>query len=40
VRDRRALRAALGAGAVAFSVRMDATIVAPQTAMGATLVFE
>ena len=40
VRDRRALRAALGAGAVAFSVRMDATIVAPQAAMGATLVFE
>jgi hypothetical protein len=40
VRDRGALRAALGAGGVAFSVRMDATIVAPQTAMGATLVFE
>jgi len=40
VRDRGALRAALGAGGIAFSVRMDATIVAPQTAMGATLVFE
>jgi hypothetical protein len=40
VRDRGALRAALGAGDIAFSVRMDATIVAPQAAMGATLMFE
>jgi hypothetical protein len=40
VRDRGALRAALGAGGIAFSVRRDATIVAPQAAMGATLVFE
>jgi hypothetical protein len=40
VRDRGALRAALSGGGIAFSVRMDSTIVAPQTAMGATLVFE
>jgi hypothetical protein len=40
VRDRNALRAALGGGGIAFSVRMDSTIVAPQSAMGATLVFE
>jgi len=40
VRDRGALRAALNGGGIAFSVRMDSTIVAPQTAMGATLVFE
>jgi hypothetical protein len=40
VRDRGALRAALSGAGIAFSVRMDSTIVAPQTAMGATLVFE
>ena len=40
VRDRGALRAALSGGGIAFSVLMDSTIVAPQTAMGATLVFE
>jgi hypothetical protein len=40
VRDRSALRAALSGGGIAFSVRMDSTIVAPQSAMGATLVFE
>jgi hypothetical protein len=40
VRDRGALRAALSGGGIAFSVRMDSTIVAPQSAMGATLVFE
>jgi len=40
VRDRSALRAALSGGGLAFSVRMDSTIVAPQSAMGATLVFE
>jgi Glyoxalase-like domain len=40
VRDRGALRAALDSGGIAFSARMDSTIVAPQTAMGATLVFE
>ena len=40
VRDRNALRAALGGGGIAYSVRMDSTIVAPQTAIGATLVFE
>src|SRR3979411_2315687 len=40
VRDRNALRAALSGGVIAFSVRMDSTIVAPQSAMGATLVFE
>ena len=40
VRDRSALRVALSGGGIAFSVRMDSTIVAPQTAIGATLVFE
>lgn len=40
VRDRSVLRATLSGGGIAFSVRMDSTIVAPQTAMGATLVFE
>jgi hypothetical protein len=40
VRDRSALRAALSGGGIAFSVSMDSTIVAPQSAMGATLVFE
>jgi len=40
VRDRSALRAALSVGGLAFSVCMDSTIVAPQSAMGATLVFE
>jgi hypothetical protein len=40
VRDRGTLRAALSGGGIAFSVRMDSTIVAPQSAMGATLVFE
>jgi Glyoxalase-like domain len=40
VRDRDALRASLGGGGVAFSVHMDSTIVAPESAMGATLVFE
>jgi hypothetical protein len=40
VRDRNALRVALSGGGIANSVRMDSTIVAPQTAMGATLVFE
>jgi len=39
VRDRGALRAALSGGEIAFSDRMDSTIVAPQSAMGATLVF-
>ena len=39
VRDRSALRAALSGGGLAFSVRMDSTIVAAQSAMGATLVF-
>jgi hypothetical protein len=40
VRDRGTLRAALSGGGIAFSVRIDSTIVAPQSAMGATLVFE
>jgi Glyoxalase-like domain len=40
VRDRSTLRAALSGGGIAFSVRIDSTIVAPQSAMGATLVFE
>ena len=39
VRDRSALRAALSGGEIAFSDRMNSTIVAPQSAMGATLVF-
>jgi hypothetical protein len=40
VRDRDALRASLSGGGIAFCVRTDSTIVAPQSAMGATLVFE
>jgi catechol 2,3-dioxygenase-like lactoylglutathione lyase family enzyme len=40
VRDRAALTAALQAGGIAFSTRMGSIIVAPETAMGATLVFE
>jgi hypothetical protein len=40
VRDRDALRAELSGGGIAFSTRMDSTIVPPQAAMGATLVFE
>jgi Glyoxalase-like domain len=40
VRDLDALRASLRGGGIAFSVRMDSTIVAPENAMGATLVFE
>jgi hypothetical protein len=40
VRDRAALTAALQAGGIAFSARMGSIIVAPETAMGATLVFE
>src|SRR6202040_963956 len=39
VRDRAALNAALKAGGIAASSRMGATIVAPETAIGATLVF-
>ena len=39
VRDRTALMAALSAGAIASSFCMGSTIVAPDTAMGATLVF-
>jgi len=39
VRDRAALSAALTAGEIAAFSRMDATIVGPQTALGATLVF-
>ena len=40
VRDRVALTAALNAGAIAFSTRMGSIIVAPETAMGTSLVFE
>ena len=40
VRDRAELLAALTAGQIAFSYRNGATVVAPQDAMGATLVFE
>src|SRR6266566_9039262 len=40
VRDRAALNAALKAGGIAGSSRMGATIVAPETAIGATLVFD
>jgi hypothetical protein len=39
VRDRAALMAALDAGGIANSTRMGSTIVAPETAMGATLAF-
>jgi Glyoxalase-like domain len=40
VRDRAALSAALTTGEIAAFSRMDATIVGPQTALGATLVFQ
>jgi catechol 2,3-dioxygenase-like lactoylglutathione lyase family enzyme len=40
VRDRSALTSALKAGGIAFSTRMGSTIVASDTAMGATLAFE
>jgi catechol 2,3-dioxygenase-like lactoylglutathione lyase family enzyme len=40
VRDRAALSAALTAGGIAAFSGSDATIVAPQTALGATLVFQ
>jgi catechol 2,3-dioxygenase-like lactoylglutathione lyase family enzyme len=40
VHDRAALTAALNAGRIAYSSRMGSIIVAPQNAMGATLVFE
>jgi hypothetical protein len=40
VRDRAALTAALMGGEIASSVRMGSIIVAPETAMGATLVFD
>ncbi|MGZ6725792.1 MAG: VOC family protein, partial [Solirubrobacteraceae bacterium] len=40
VRDRAALEAALNKGGVAASSRMSSTVVAPQIAMGATLVFQ
>jgi catechol 2,3-dioxygenase-like lactoylglutathione lyase family enzyme len=40
VRDRAALAAALDGGGIAFSFRMGSTIVAPDTAMGATLAFD
>jgi hypothetical protein len=40
VRDRAALDAALKAGGIAASSRMGATIVVPETAIGATLVFD
>lgn len=39
VRERAALTAALDAGDVAFFERMGSIVVAPETAMGATLVF-
>jgi len=40
LRDRAALNATLKAGGIAPSSRMGATIVAPETAIGATLVFD
>jgi hypothetical protein len=40
VRDRVALTAALTAGEIASSARMGLIVVAPETAMGATLVFD
>jgi hypothetical protein len=39
VRDRTALSAALTTGEIAAFSRMDTTIIGPQTALGATLVF-
>jgi hypothetical protein len=40
VRDRAALTAPLTAGEIASSARMGSIVVAPETAMGATLVFD
>jgi catechol 2,3-dioxygenase-like lactoylglutathione lyase family enzyme len=40
VRDRDALLTALRNGGIAFASHMDAIVVAPQAALGATLVFE
>jgi catechol 2,3-dioxygenase-like lactoylglutathione lyase family enzyme len=40
VHDRAALAAALHEGGIASSIRVGSTIIAPQTAMSATLVFE
>jgi catechol 2,3-dioxygenase-like lactoylglutathione lyase family enzyme len=40
VRDRAALTAALTAGEIASSARMGSIVVVPETAMGATLVFD
>lgn len=40
VRDRAALQAALDRGRIEFADHMGATVVAPEAAMGATLVFE
>jgi hypothetical protein len=40
VRDRAALIAALARGGIAHADHMGATVIAPETAMGATLVFE
>jgi catechol 2,3-dioxygenase-like lactoylglutathione lyase family enzyme len=40
VRDRAALSAALAAGGIASSSYMGSTVIAPEHAMGATLVFE
>jgi hypothetical protein len=39
VRDRAALAAALDAGGIAHAAHMGSVVVAPETAMGATLVF-
>jgi hypothetical protein len=40
VRDHDQLAAVLAAAGVAFSHVMDSIVVAPQTAMGATLAFD
>jgi catechol 2,3-dioxygenase-like lactoylglutathione lyase family enzyme len=40
VRDREALKAALAAGGIASSTRLGTVVIAPEAAMGATLVFE
>src|SRR6266849_1954259 len=40
VRDREALKAALAAGGIASATRMGTIVIAPEAAMGATLVFE
>ena len=40
VRERAALHSVLEGGRIAFAEHMGATVIAPEAAMGATLVFE